>query len=125
VNNITLDPCVEQHMADYLNLPNVQAAIHAIVCRRLLSFFLSLICALAVLMLRFPCAHALQPTNWVQCSTVLHYSRTDLLTSMMPVYETLLATGEPVALRYECSSSQTCASLCTREMSTPSYPTPV
>ena len=31
VNNITLDACVEEHMADYLNIPAVQAAIHAIV----------------------------------------------------------------------------------------------
>jgi len=62
VNNITLDACVEEHMATYLNFPEVQAAIHAI------------------------------PTNWVQCSTILHYSREDLLTSMFPVYEQLLAT---------------------------------
>ena len=33
VNNITLDACVEEHMADYLNIPAVQQAIHAIVWR--------------------------------------------------------------------------------------------
>jgi serine carboxypeptidase-like clade II len=55
------DPCISEHLAQYLNLPEVQSAIHAL------------------------------PTKWYGCSRVVDYSRESLLNSMLPVYEFLIA----------------------------------
>jgi len=54
-------PCVDTYLTSYLNIPEVKAAIHA------------------------------EPSiNWVGCSSVVNYSYTDLLSSMLPVYQSLL-----------------------------------
>jgi len=55
------DPCADGAEAVYLNLPAVKAAIHANAS-----------------------------ITWQDCSDVVNYSREDLLTSMLPVYEYLL-----------------------------------
>jgi len=65
-----MDPCVDQHMTDYLNNASVQAAIHAI------------------------------PTVWSDCDNQVEYSRTDLLTSMIPVYQWLLTNSNIRMLVY-------------------------
>jgi len=57
------DPCIDTHMTSYLNQPAVQSAIHAV------------------------------PTVWYSCSPYVDYSRDDLLTSMIPVYDSLLNTN--------------------------------
>jgi len=57
------DPCVENHLTNYLNIPAVQQAIHAV------------------------------PTSWAMCSDKVDYSRTDLLASMLPVYQWLLTNS--------------------------------
>lgn len=64
------DPCVDDHMESYLNIPEVQAAIHA------------------------------KSMHWTDCSTKLSYSRTDLLTSMIPVYQWLLTNSQIRMLVY-------------------------
>eukprot|EP00296_Roombia_truncata_P007713 JP446164.1.p2 GENE.JP446164.1~~JP446164.1.p2 ORF type:complete len:468 (+),score=124.44 JP446164.1:42-1445(+) len=58
------DPCVDNEASNYLNLPEVQKAIHADI-----------------------------PYRWMQCSPFVKYSRNDLLTSMLPVYQALLKSG--------------------------------
>jgi serine carboxypeptidase-like clade 2 len=63
VDNRTLDACIDEHVEDYLNIPSVQAAIHANATK-----------------------------HWVQCGGV-SYSRKDLLTSMLPVYQALFKTN--------------------------------
>jgi len=64
------DPCVDTHMQQYLNIPSVQQAIHA------------------------------QPTAWVDCSSIVNYSRSDLLSSMIPVYQWLLTNSNIRMLVY-------------------------
>jgi len=57
-------PCVDYYLTNYLNIPAVKSAIHA------------------------------EPSiNWVGCSSVVNYSYTDLLASMLPVYQKLLQSG--------------------------------
>lgn len=53
------DPCIGGAVSKYLNRPDVQHAIHA---------------------------RTDLPYQWSMCSSVLNYSRSDLLTSMLPVY---------------------------------------
>jgi len=64
------DPCVDNEVEQYFNRPEVQAAIHANVSGML-------------------------PYPWADCADAprLVYSRTDLLSSMMPTYERLLQKG--------------------------------
>lgn len=57
------EPCIGGFVNTYLNRPDVQAAIHA------------------------------KPTKWTDCSNIINYDRTSLLTSMLPVYEDLLTKG--------------------------------
>jgi len=64
------DPCIDAHMTSYLNMPNVQQALHA------------------------------QSMNWVECSNVVDYSYTDLLSSMIPVYQWLLTNSNIKMLVY-------------------------
>jgi serine carboxypeptidase-like clade 2 len=65
-----MDPCVDNHMTEYLNIPAVQTAIHA------------------------------NPTVWSDCNNPVQYSRTDLLTSMIPVYQWLLTNSNIRMLVY-------------------------
>ncbi|XP_035687682.1 putative serine carboxypeptidase-like 23 [Branchiostoma floridae] len=58
-------PCEDDYMEKYLNRPDVIATIHA----------------------------ATLPYKWTPCSTIVDYSRKDLLTSMLPVYEKLFSAG--------------------------------
>ncbi|KAF6252042.1 peptidase S10, serine carboxypeptidase [Scenedesmus sp. NREL 46B-D3] len=62
------DPCVDGEVETYLNLPEVQAALHANQTRKL-------------------------PWRWSDCSGMVSYSREDLLSSMLPTYKNLLGTG--------------------------------
>lgn len=59
------DPCIDNEVADYLNRPEVQAAMHANVTGTV----------------RGP---------WKDCSDIVNYSRADLLSSMLPVWRELL-----------------------------------
>jgi len=65
-----MDPCVDDHMTDYLNMPSVQQAIHAL------------------------------PTVWQDCSSKVDYSRDDLLSSMIPIYQWLLTNSNIRMLVY-------------------------
>jgi serine carboxypeptidase-like clade 2 len=58
------DPCRDDKTTKYLNTPAVKAAIHANAS-----------------------------ITWSGCSSVVNYSRFDLLTSMIPVYQELIAAG--------------------------------
>ncbi|KAI8498460.1 hypothetical protein Bbelb_236620 [Branchiostoma belcheri] len=58
-------PCEDDYMEKYLNRPDVIATIHA----------------------------ATLPYKWTPCSTIVDYSRKDLLTSMLPVYKRLFSAG--------------------------------
>ncbi|XP_019647840.1 PREDICTED: putative serine carboxypeptidase-like 23 [Branchiostoma belcheri] len=58
-------PCEDDYMEKYLNRPDVIATIHA----------------------------ATLPYKWTPCSTIVDYSRKDLLTSMLPVYKRLFTAG--------------------------------
>ncbi|CAE7921766.1 SCPL34 [Symbiodinium sp. KB8] len=55
------EPCISSYVNTYLNRADVQAAIHA------------------------------RPTQWTDCSNIINYDRTSLLTSMLPVYEYLMS----------------------------------
>lgn len=57
------EPCIEDYLESYMNLPEVQNAMHA------------------------------RPTEWTQCSSVVDYSYEDLLSSMLPTYEYLIKAG--------------------------------
>ncbi|GMH85446.1 hypothetical protein TrST_g499 [Triparma strigata] len=57
------EPCIEDFLEDYMNMPEVQAAMHA------------------------------RPTKWTQCSSVVDYSYEDLLSSMLPTYTSLIGAG--------------------------------
>lgn len=60
------DPCAEDKIKTYLNRADVQAALHVV--------------------------PSLIPSGaWVGCSSVISYSRFDLLTSMLPVYREVLS----------------------------------
>lgn len=63
----TYNPCIDNAVQRYLNLPAVQAALHANQTRKL-------------------------PGIWMDCSSAIQYSREDLLSSMIPIYEKLLET---------------------------------
>eukprot|EP01123_Difflugia_compressa_P012465 TRINITY_DN532_c0_g1_i1.p1 TRINITY_DN532_c0_g1~~TRINITY_DN532_c0_g1_i1.p1 ORF type:complete len:470 (+),score=66.24 TRINITY_DN532_c0_g1_i1:55-1464(+) len=52
-----LDPCIDDHLTAYLNIPAVQTAIHAI------------------------------PTQWGECSSVVNYNYSDVEKSVIPIYE--------------------------------------
>jgi serine carboxypeptidase-like clade 2 len=58
------EPCIEEFVFSYMNRPEVQAAIHA---NESLGY------------------------KWEDCSMIVNYSRSDLLTSMIPVYQYLMA----------------------------------
>jgi hypothetical protein len=58
------DPCRDDHTTTYLNAPSVKAAIHANAS-----------------------------ITWAGCSSVVNYSRFDLLSSMIPTYEFLFQQG--------------------------------
>ncbi|CAE7923916.1 SCPL25, partial [Symbiodinium sp. KB8] len=62
------DPCVSSSVSHYLNRPEVQSAIHANTTGSL----------------HYP---------WSDCSSIVHYSRFDLLTSVLPIYRELLTSG--------------------------------
>ena len=57
------NPCLQVYIAPYLNRADVQHAIHA------------------------------RPTNWQMCSSVVQYSYQSVLTSVIPVYQRLMARG--------------------------------
>lgn len=57
------EPCIDDSTSTYLNRAEVKAAIHA-----------------------------LPNITWTDCSSIITYSRFDLLTSMLPVYEYLLTS---------------------------------
>jgi serine carboxypeptidase-like clade 2 len=61
---LNYDPCIDDFTTTYLNNPAVKAAIHAN-----------------------------QSITWTGCSSVVDYSRFDLLTSMLPTYEFLFTAG--------------------------------
>jgi len=58
------DPCIDDHVTRYLNRADVQKAIHANISY-----------------------------NWNMCSSLVDYSRTDLLHSMLPTYQALVKSG--------------------------------
>lgn len=60
----TFDPCRDDKTTTYLNTPSVKAAIHANAS-----------------------------ITWTGCSNIVNYSRFDLLSSMLPTYEFLIAAG--------------------------------
>jgi len=60
------DPCIDDKTTAYLNRLDVQQAIHA---------------------------NTTLPWKWSECSSVVNYSRADLLSSMFPVYEFLLQSN--------------------------------
>ncbi len=62
------DPCVDDEVERYMNLPEVQLALHAN-------------------------QTVILPWRWTDCTAEVSYSRSDLLASMLPVYEELLASG--------------------------------
>ncbi|PNW79430.1 hypothetical protein CHLRE_09g414800v5 [Chlamydomonas reinhardtii] len=62
------DPCVDDEAEAYLNLPEVQAALHANQTVKL-------------------------PWRWTDCTRSIVYSREDLLASMLPTYQKLLTAG--------------------------------
>jgi serine carboxypeptidase-like clade 2 len=64
------DPCIDDHVTSYLNIPAVQTAIHA------------------------------KPMKWNECSNTINYSRNDLLTSMFPVYQWLFTNSKIRILVY-------------------------
>ncbi|KAK9808334.1 hypothetical protein WJX73_003210 [Symbiochloris irregularis] len=63
--NGAYDPCVDDEVSTYMNLPEVQAALHVNQSGQL-------------------------PGPWSDCSSYLQYSRKDLLTSELPVWQRLL-----------------------------------
>lgn len=75
----TVDPCVNAYVDVYLNLPQVQAALHAN---------------------QSAAAKRAMPYEWEGCSSVVRYSHHDLMTSVIPVYEDLLATKKYDILVY-------------------------
>ncbi|PSC70972.1 serine carboxypeptidase 24-like [Micractinium conductrix] len=62
------DPCIDSETEAYLNRPDVQRALHANVSGKL-------------------------PGPWQDCTPRIKYSRSDLLSSMLPVYRRLLKQG--------------------------------
>ena len=66
-NQPAYDPCIDNAVAAYLNRADVQAALHANTTG-----------------LSYP---------WSDCSSIVQYSRTDLLTSRLPEYQHLVASG--------------------------------
>eukprot|EP00775_Hariotina_reticulata_P002928 gene2928-3214_t len=62
------DPCIDGEVEVYMNLPEVQEALHANQSVKL-------------------------PWRWTDCTPLISYSREDLLSSMIPVYKQLLQTG--------------------------------
>jgi len=58
--SIPFDPCVDNHLTNYMNIADVQKAIHAI------------------------------PTNWQECSNVVNYNYNDIESSVIPIYWNLL-----------------------------------
>jgi len=63
------DPCISNEVELYMNRPDVQMAFHA-----------------------NSSGHQ-QPGPWVTCTPRVEYSRQDVLTSMLPVYDQLLGSG--------------------------------
>ena len=63
------DPCISDEVEIYMNRPDVQAAFNA-----------------------NSSGHQ-QPGPWVTCTPKIAYSRDDVLTSMLPVYDELLGSG--------------------------------
>jgi len=66
------DPCIEQAASHYLNRLDVQQAMHVV-----------------------QGGQGQQPKPWALCNAALDYSREDLLTSMLPVYQWLLKHSSP------------------------------
>lgn len=66
------DPCVGVEVADYLNRPEVQRALHA--------------------------NTTALPYPWTECSNVVDYSDEDLMTSMLPVYRWLFKNAPALRL---------------------------
>jgi serine carboxypeptidase-like clade 2 len=64
------DPCIDNEVQAYLNRPDVQRALHV---------------------------HAL--VNWSDCTDDITYSRDDLLSSMLPVYQSLIFSPGSANLR--------------------------
>ncbi len=64
---IEYDPCIDDKTAIYLNNPAVQAAIHVL-------------------------PGTVPSGSWVSCSNVVNYNYNDLLTSIVPVYFSILDT---------------------------------
>jgi len=62
-------PCIDSHITSYLNLPEVQKAIHASI-----------------------------PYKWAECSSRINYSYKDLMTPMTSVYQALFAAQPPLRM---------------------------
>ncbi len=62
-----VDPCIDNHLSDYLNLIQVQRAINAVP------------------------QSARQPVAWSECSSVVQYDFSSVATSVVPVLEKLFA----------------------------------
>jgi len=67
-DQIDRNPCREAHMTSYLNRKDVQDAIHVK-------------------------SKSGSPVRWTQCSSIVNYSRKDLMTPMQSVYQQLLQTN--------------------------------
>jgi serine carboxypeptidase-like clade 2 len=63
------DPCISNEVEIYMNRPDVQAAFNA------------------------NSSEHRQPGPWVTCTPHIAYSREDVLTSMLPIYDQLLSSG--------------------------------
>lgn len=64
------DACIDNEVVVYLNRPEVQKALHV-----------------------------RQPTTWADCTDYIQYSRDDLLSSMLPVYQSLIfSPGDPLRI---------------------------
>ncbi|CAM6105507.1 unnamed protein product [Calypogeia fissa] len=61
------DPCVDNEVEEYLNQPDVQKALHVDIPGI--------------------------PYRWIVCSDIVRYSYSDLLSSVIPVYDILLKSG--------------------------------
>lgn len=73
---VPYDPCVDDEVEVYLNLPEVQKALHANQTAGVL------------------------PWKWSDCNGLIQYSTEDLLSTVLPVYEELLATASLRILIY-------------------------
>ena len=68
LSEVPYDPCVDNEVETWMNLPEVQRALHANQTQVL-------------------------PWRWTDCTSQVVYSRQDLLATMIPVYQELIDSG--------------------------------